>query len=164
MLTVQLITPAEGCRWKALRLGALRDAPSAFGSTHAQVSRWSDAEWDRRVALLCGDSQAGYMACDGTADVGMAAGVLADGEPTRAALISMWVTPSHRGRGVGRLLVTRVADWSRSRGVRTLCLTVTSNNAVAVAFYQRLGFTMTGRTEPYPNDPALVELEMARAL
>jgi len=164
MLTAQLVTSEHGLRWKALHLRALLDAPSAFGSTHAQVSEWSDADWNRRVALLGGATQAGYLACDGTADVGMAAGVLADGDPMRAAPVSMWVAPSHRGRGVGRMLAGRVADWSRARGVRTLCLTVTANNAVAGEFYQRLGFTMTGRTEPYPNDPALVELEMARAI
>ena len=163
MLVFGPITLADVDRWKTLRLRALLDSPSAFGSTHAQVSQWSDAEWLRRVDLLGGATQAGYLAHDGTADVGMAAGVLCEDDPTRAALISMWVAPAHRGRSVGRLLVTRVADWARSRDARTLCLTVTSNNATAVRFYERLGFTMTGRTEPYPNDPVLVELGMARS-
>ena len=31
----------------------------------------------------------------------------------------------------------------------------------AIHFYERLGFALTGRTEPYPNDPSLKELEMA---
>jgi len=31
-----------------------------------------------------------------------------------------------------------------------------------MAFYERLGFIRTGRTEPYPNDPALIEYEMSR--
>jgi ribosomal protein S18 acetylase RimI-like enzyme len=41
---------------------------------------------------------------------------------------------------------------------------VTSANHAAIAFYQRLGFAMTGRTETYPNDPALFEHEMAKML
>jgi ribosomal protein S18 acetylase RimI-like enzyme len=41
---------------------------------------------------------------------------------------------------------------------------VTSCNQDAVEFYMRIGFSMTGRTEPYPNDPALVEYEMSRQL
>jgi ribosomal protein S18 acetylase RimI-like enzyme len=39
-----------------------------------------------------------------------------------------------------------------------------SNNEPAILFYQRLGFARTGRTEPYPNDPALIEYEMSRAI
>jgi ribosomal protein S18 acetylase RimI-like enzyme len=41
---------------------------------------------------------------------------------------------------------------------------VTSNNGAGLHFYQRLGFTRTGGTEPYPNDPALIEIEMMRSL
>src|SRR5262245_44773734 len=39
-------------------------------------------------------------------------------------------------------------------------LIVTSNNDVAIGFYNRLGFTFTGKTGPYRNDPALTDLEM----
>jgi ribosomal protein S18 acetylase RimI-like enzyme len=39
---------------------------------------------------------------------------------------------------------------------------VTCNNKAAIMFYQRLGFSLTGRTEPYPNDPALIEYEMSQ--
>jgi len=41
---------------------------------------------------------------------------------------------------------------------------VTSNNEPAILFYQRLGFTLTGRTAPYANDPALLEFEMSRPI
>ena len=46
------------------------------------------------------------------------------------------------------------------RGIDELILTVTSVNNGAIRFYERLGFRMTGRTEPYPNDPAIFEHEM----
>lgn len=39
---------------------------------------------------------------------------------------------------------------------------VTSNSEAAIRFYQELGFTRTGRTEPYPNDPRGTEYEMWR--
>ena len=41
---------------------------------------------------------------------------------------------------------------------------VTSNNDAAMRFYESLGFVRTGRTEPYPNDAALVEFEMMRSI
>jgi ribosomal protein S18 acetylase RimI-like enzyme len=72
----------------------------------------------------------------------------------------MWVAPTHRRRGVGQLLVNAVIDWARSRSARALSLMVTCTNDPAIRFYQQLGFTKTGRTEPYPNDSSLVEYEM----
>ena len=164
MVELHAIDPTDGARLKAVRLRALLDAPSAFGSTHADVSRWSDADWDRRAAQLAGERQVGFIAADASLDIGMVAGSLVDGEPTRAALISMWVAPTHRRRGAGRLLVSAVADWARSRGVTALVLSVTSSNSAAMQFYERLSFVPTGRTESYPNDPALLELELVRHL
>jgi ribosomal protein S18 acetylase RimI-like enzyme len=43
-------------------------------------------------------------------------------------------------------------------------LHVTSNNSTAQNFYQKCGFTRTGITQPYQNDPALFEYEMAKAI
>jgi putative acetyltransferase len=76
----------------------------------------------------------------------------------------MWVAPTHRRRSVGKGLVEAIATWAQSQNATSLCLMVTSNNESAMAFYQRLGFARTGRTEPYPNDPALIEYEMCRSL
>jgi len=93
---------------------------------------------------------------------GVAGSFLDQNDATRAHLISMWTAPTHRQRGIGRLLVNGVLNWARSRNARVLLLMVTSNNEPAIRFYQRLGFTRTGRTEPYPNDPTIIEHEMLR--
>ena len=58
------------------------------------------------------------------------------------------------------MLVDSVHLWAKSAGVSELGLMVTGNNPAATDFYLRYGFRMTGRTEPYPNDPAVVEHEM----
>jgi ribosomal protein S18 acetylase RimI-like enzyme len=76
----------------------------------------------------------------------------------------MWVAPSHRRRGVGGRLIDTIAAWAGDHGIRTLKLMVTNNNEAAIRFYQRLGFNATGNTQPYPNDPALLENEMSRDL
>jgi ribosomal protein S18 acetylase RimI-like enzyme len=41
---------------------------------------------------------------------------------------------------------------------------VTNSNQGAIAFYERQGFSLTGTTEPYPNDPSLIEYEMSLVL
>jgi len=63
---------------------------------------------------------------------------------------------------VSASLIDAVRGWAKSRGVAALKLMVTSENNRAIAFYERYGFVKTGRTEPYPNDPALFEFEMVR--
>ena len=111
-----------------------------------------------------GERGAGFLAMDGENACGIVGSFLDQNDPTRALLVSMWTAPSHRRQGVGHLLVEEVLNWARSRKVRTLPLMVTSNNESAMRFYERLGFSKTGYTEPYPNDPAVIEHEMSRQI
>jgi ribosomal protein S18 acetylase RimI-like enzyme len=57
-----------------------------------------------------------------------------------------------------------VVVWATLRGARSVRFMVTSRYEAAIRFYRRLGFVMTGRTEPYPNDLALIEHEMAQSI
>jgi ribosomal protein S18 acetylase RimI-like enzyme len=164
MITIEPITPQNALIFKAARLRALQDTPSAFGSTYARESQFTEAEWFARANKWNGESSILYLAMDAGEPVGIAGSHLDKDDPTRAHLISMETTRTHRNQGVGRMLVAQIIDWARLRNARTLQLTVVSSNEAAIAFYQRLGFTFTGRTEPYPNDPSLVEHEMSRPL
>ncbi|HWO30909.1 MAG TPA: GNAT family N-acetyltransferase [Candidatus Acidoferrum sp.] len=161
MITIEPITPLNTFLFKAVRLRALQDAPHAFGSTYAKEFQLSDSDWIKRVERWNGESGAGFLAMDEDTASGIAGAFLDQNDATRAQLISMWTAPTHRQRGIGRLLVNGVLRWARDQNARILQLMVTSNNEPAIRFYQRLGFTPTGRTEPYPNDPAVIEYEMS---
>ena len=160
-VSIERITPLNIRVFKDVRLRALQEAPYAFGSTYAREVQFDDAEWARRVERWSGVLGAGFVAIDGATACGIAGSLLDEDNPTRAQLVSMWTAPTHRQLGIGRLLVDAVLDWARTCSVHTLLLMVTSNNAAAINFYQRLGFTLTGRTEPYPNDPSVFEYEMS---
>jgi ribosomal protein S18 acetylase RimI-like enzyme len=164
MITIEPITPQNALIFKAARLRALQDTPSAFGSTYARESQFTEAEWIIRANKWNGERSILFMAMEGGEAVGLAGSYLDHDDPTRAHLISMGTAPTHRQQGVGRMLVDEVINWARQRNAHTLQLMVTSINESAISFYQRLGFTFTGRTEPYPNDPALIEHEMSRPL
>lgn len=164
MMAIEPITEPNTWLLKAVRLRALQDAPHAFSSTYAEESQLSDSDWIKRVERWNGESRAGFLAMDEGTACGMAGSFLDQYDPTRAQLISMWTAPTHRQRGVGRLLVNEVLHWAQGGHARILQLMVTSNNEPAIRFYQRLGFTRTGRTEPYPNDPAVIEYEMSRPI
>jgi ribosomal protein S18 acetylase RimI-like enzyme len=158
------ITASDVTSFKTTRLRALEDTPLAFGSTYAKESQLTDADWQQRVDQWNSDRAMAFLAWDGPDPCGIAAGFLDADDPHQAHLVSMWVAPTHRRRGVGQLLVNAVIDWASSVRSQALLLNVTSINSSAIHFYQQLGFTNTGRTEPYPNDASLVEYEMIRAV
>jgi ribosomal protein S18 acetylase RimI-like enzyme len=164
MIALEPITALNLAIFRDVRLRALQDAPLAFGSTYARESQLSDEEWLQRVTRWNGERGIGYVAMDGGCGCGIAGSFLDEEDGTRAHLISMWTAPTHRQCGIGRRLVNEIAGWARLRGAETLHLMVTSSNEPAMLFYQRLDFSQTGRTEPYPNDPALIEYEMSRPI
>jgi ribosomal protein S18 acetylase RimI-like enzyme len=164
MIVLQPITIENVFAFKEVRLRALRDTPSAFGSTYERESQFPDEEWIARAVRWNGEKGVGFLAMDGDIGCGIAGSFLDQEDPTRAQLISMWTAATHRRQGVGRLLVDEVVAWARMRGASTLQLMVTSVNEPAMRFYERLGFTRTGRTGPYPNDPVVIEYEMARRI
>jgi ribosomal protein S18 acetylase RimI-like enzyme len=164
MPTLHPITPTLTSEYKAVRLRALQDTPSAFGSTYARESQFTETDWQQRAANLCTPRSIGYLAHHNDEYCGIAVGFLNQQDPKLAELLSMWVAPGQRRTGTGRLLVDAVEAWARRTGAHTFQLMVTDTNLAAIAFYQRLGFTPTGHTEPYPNDPALSEYQLSKPL
>ena len=164
MITIEPITPLNTLVFKAVRLRALQDGPHAFSSTYAKESQFSDSEWLTRAERMNGERGAGFLAMDGGSPCGIVGSFLDQNDPTRAWIVSMWTAPAHRQQGIGRLLIRKVEDWACLRKAHRLPLMVTSNNEPAIRFYERLGFVRTGRTEAYPNDPSVIEHEMARPI
>jgi ribosomal protein S18 acetylase RimI-like enzyme len=65
-------------------------------------------------------------------------------EPGVVELISMWVSPTARGRGVGDRLIQEVENWSRQGQAKVLRLSVMRGNKAAERLYRRCGFVGTG--------------------
>jgi ribosomal protein S18 acetylase RimI-like enzyme len=164
VISIRRVTRREVAAFKDTRLRALQEAPQAFGSTYAREVKFADEEWLARTERWNGEKGIGFLAMDGEVACGIAGSFLDEPDATRAVLVAMWTAPTHRRQGTGRLLVNEVLAWADSRKARVLRLMVTSTNQPAIRFYEALGFTMTGRTEPYPNDPALIEYEMSRPI
>jgi ribosomal protein S18 acetylase RimI-like enzyme len=160
MITLEQLTPANALIFKAVRLHALQESPTSFSSTYARESTFPDEEWFARSARWSGAGFISYLAFDGDTACGMV-GCTAEGqEPQRAHVVSMWVAPAYRRAGVGTLLISALKTWAKNQRLLELKLMVTSVNLSAIEFYQRIGFRMSGRTAPYPNDPTITEFEM----
>jgi GNAT superfamily N-acetyltransferase len=157
-----VLTPDDWPIWRELRLAALAEAPQAFGSRLADWQGDGDREERWRDRLSIPGSYNLVALADGK-PAGMASGVPGD-EPGVAELISMWVSPAARGRGVGGRLVAAVEQWARQAGAGVLKLAVTESNANARGLYLRSGFTDTGDPPELMPDRMHWEVTMAKKL
>ena len=164
MPTLEPLSPRLVQEYKTVRLRALKDSPTAFGSTYAKESAFSDSDWLRRVDSWNSQGGVCYLGMDAGAPCGIIAGYSDKNDPPRLWVASMWVAPTHRRSGLGTMLMDAVKMWAHTLTVAELYLMVTSNNLAAIRFYERCRFTFTGTTGPYEHDPALFEYEMVTHL
>ena len=150
--------------WRALRdirLAALRGAQDAFSSTYAEQVRFCGADWRQRIARG-GTFLAWIPEVSPSEPAGMAGGYQV--APGTVELISMFVRPQARGRGVGEALIDAVTGWARDREANSVHLWVTETNKHARLLYERCGFLVTAERQPLPSNPALGEVGMTRPL
>ena len=148
-----------------MRLRALADTPSAFGSTYAEENERPEEWWRERAELASrAVDRVTFVADDGTGLRGLATGFHETPTHEHVNLFSMWVEPAARRAGVARGLVAAVCEWARGLGAHAVRLDVTVTNDAAIRLYESCGFVPTGRTAPLPHTPALLEQEMERAL
>ncbi|HYN34045.1 MAG TPA: hypothetical protein VES40_15580, partial [Ilumatobacteraceae bacterium] len=94
---IRRISPVDGPVLKAVRLAALADTPSAFGSTYAEEVKRSDADWsDRARWASAGAERITLLARQGERVVGIAGGYRDEIEPDQVHLVSMWTAPEVR--------------------------------------------------------------------
>ncbi|MFJ4220250.1 GNAT family N-acetyltransferase [Curtobacterium luteum] len=149
-IALRRVTADDWAVWRPVRLAALADAPAAFGS---RLADWEDApehRWRTRLSLpgaldLIAVDTAEHPTVDAgpVRAVGMASGVPDADDPRRVELISMWVAPDERRRGVARALIDAVATWAAEQGARELVLAVVPDNTGARETYARTGFSVT---------------------
>jgi ribosomal protein S18 acetylase RimI-like enzyme len=161
VLTVRRLGVNEWPLLKRLRLEALREAPYAYASTSAEAISHDD-EWWISIATRFGWFVSAPASKPAEA-VGLVAGVPGV-QPGITAVISMWVAPSHRGRGVAVELLDAVERWARAEGAVWLTLGVSKGNEQAMRFFRRVGFSLTGETEPLHSHPTALSLRMRKPL
>jgi len=149
-IEVRRATPADAAAWRELRLRALADAPTAFGSTLEREQGWSPSVYAERLAG--GNS---VLALAGETAVGIGAGF--EHPPGWLQIVSIWVDPEFRRRGANRLILEALTERAAELGLRVR-VDVTRGNDVARRAYERFGFVATGETEPLrEGSPYVVE-------
>jgi ribosomal protein S18 acetylase RimI-like enzyme len=146
-ISVVVLGPRDWRDLRAIRLEALRSEPAAFSSSYEESLAWSDEDWRRR---LTNDHRLHLVARVQNCPIGIVGGYLGsdEGDDSVAVVFGMYVAREHRGRGIGRLLLTSLIDrLSSFPQVTTIRLGVTETQEPARRLYESVGFQVIGTAE-----------------
>jgi GNAT superfamily N-acetyltransferase len=145
-LEVQMLAPADWRVLRRVRLEALLESPQAFTSNHAEEERWGELEWRRAL-----HAATWIVAREAQKVIGLAKSVGGKRRSASRHIESVWVSPTHRRRGVFRALIHALADMERRMGAADLLLWVLEDNHDARLAYLALGFEPTGDRQLLPD-------------
>lgn len=126
----------------------LREEAAYFSTRYEDAVREPDTVWQEwTVEAAAGVDKVLYVAEEDGRVLGVVGGFRRR-DPGEVQLISLWVDPGSRGRGVAQALIRAVASWARKLGAGRVVLFVQEANAPGRALYLRAGFRPTGAREP----------------
>ena len=146
-ITIQRAREEEAAAYRDLRLEALRNHPEVFSSDYAANVTKPLSFWSERLRLAGTEGVATmYFAAHGDELIGMCGIFCGDSPKTRhsATIVSLYVRPAWRGRGLGGRLVMACLDWARAQEVKMVKLAVVTTNTPAIVCYARCGFRVYG--------------------
>ncbi len=146
---------------REIRLRALLDSPSAYGSIYEYEYLFVEDDWRKRLAR--NDAATFVGEHDDGVPIGLVTGAIDDDFAEISWLLSMWVDPTSRGNDVAGQLIDEVIAWSKLHDCTSIHLQVTDGNTSAERAYLKRGFRRTGTTVLRERDN-VTEFEMKLAL
>jgi GNAT superfamily N-acetyltransferase len=137
------LPPERWREYKDLRLEALRTDPDAFGATYESNLRRPDEWWIGHLEVAQQDPNRNVLFAEERQRLIGLAGAYPEEEPGCVDVTSMFVTPSERGKGIGRALLHAVVSEIEASEIR-LC--VNAAFPAAVRLYESYGFVTISET------------------
>jgi ribosomal protein S18 acetylase RimI-like enzyme len=129
-----------------IRLRALQDNPEAFGSTYEETRQRGKESFRQRLRQP--HTETFFLgAFDEESLVGIVAFHREGGQKGqhKGYIISMYVAPEQRGRGIGKALLSEAIAQARTvPGLEQLLLAVATTQTAARQLYRSLGFEVYG--------------------
>ena len=146
---IRQLTEADAEIFRAFRLHSLREAPQAFTNSFEEYSQQTVEATARRFREQVA-SQVDFML--GAFEDGQLIGSVGFYRESalklrhKGYLVSMYVLPEYRSRGIARaLLIEAIARARRLPDLKQLLLGVVVTQATAKRLYETLGFVVYGR-------------------
>ena len=146
-MEIRLLTPADATNYWALRLEALKNHPEAFLTSYEEsVTRENAVEQTARNFTAEGNYTFGAFDKDELIGVVTLLQEQRRKIRHRANIFAMYVTPSSRGLGAGKALMTTAIQKAKDiGGIEQINLNVTASNHIAKQLYIQLGFQEFGQ-------------------
>jgi ribosomal protein S18 acetylase RimI-like enzyme len=165
MTAIAAATPADAPALKALLEAAYRGDSARRGWNHE-----ADILDDERTApgeveaLLADPAVTILIARDCDALTGCVAVTRKDAGLGYLGMLC--VAPDLQSGGLGRRLLDAAEDQARALGIAAMEMTVIDSRLALIAWYERRGYTRTGKTRPFPvpRDPPVTFVVLEKPL
>lgn len=166
-MDLRILQSGDIAAFKALRLAALRECPTAFSSSYEEECDIPLEQAAER--LVPNPDRAIFGAFDGEDLVGTLGLYREDKRKLKhkGVIWGVYVAPAFRGRGVGRMLLERALAHATSMpDLLQLSLGVNTANAAAIALYRSAGFERFGLERGFMRVDGVLhdELHMVRSI
>lgn len=109
---------------------------------HSQIARMTQIDYDREMALIATRDDA-----DGHAHTLGAVRAVTDPD-NEATEFAIAVRPDQKGKGLGRMLMTRIIEYARSRGTAWMIGEALRENTAMISLAKDSGFMVSSTEEP----------------
>jgi len=134
--------PGEVALYKAIRLEALQQEPSMFGSSYEREAAFTEEQWLPRITNP-------NVAClglyHGQELIGVTGIIIDSANPAEGHMVQSYIRKEHRGKRLSNMFYEVRLDWARKRKLKRLMVANRETNAAAIAANQRHGFQFTHR-------------------
>ena len=153
-MKIRTLERTEVSLHRQIRLRALRDAPTSFAESVADAETRPLVYWESLTESVTSlDRHVMFLACEEDAVYGCTYGLLDRSREDGIRVGGMWVDPTQRQRGIGKMLLEAVLSWGLERRRTHFGLWVPTHQEGAIALYKRAGFVQNGLVQPLPNQP-----------
>lgn len=148
MITIRQLEEHEWQEYKAIRLEALQQEPTAFASSYSESITLPDAVWQEQLQqALRNENRVMYFAFNNERIIGMTGAFAEERQKINhiATIFGVYVQREFRGQGIGRKLMNATIDYvSALPHIEKIKLFVVADNIPALTMYQQLGFDICG--------------------
>jgi L-amino acid N-acyltransferase YncA len=136
---IEAMRPSDWEHVRSIYLEGIRSGHSTFETDAPSWERWDEAHLHfARLVMRGGDRVSGWAALSPVSKRTAYRGV---------AEVTVYVTESARGQGIGRALLEALIDESEKHGIWTLQASIFPENTASVELHRRCGFREVGHRE-----------------
>lgn len=148
-VTISKLNIDEWSKYKKLRLEALKNEPSSFGSSYEDSLKLPDDTWKEQLQKSRDEnSSVMFFAKDGDRLVGMIGAFWQSKEKTKhiGNIFGVYVDSKYRGKGIGKLLMEAILNkLDNMPQIEKIKLGVVTQQTPALKLYEKYGFKSIGK-------------------